>query len=78
MELQVLSNTASRLLFYAYKKYKNGNSARRTVSQRHIRPSMTQNGSDNFKSHTTSGINFGGLQTELNKLKKLYKIWCPF
>ena len=48
MELQVLSKTASRLWFYAYKKYKNGNSARRTVSQRHIRPSITHNGSDNF------------------------------
>ena len=35
--LQVLSKTASRLWFYAYKKYKNGNSARRTASQRHIR-----------------------------------------
>ena len=31
-----------------------------------------------LKSHTTSGINFGGLQTKLIKLKKLYKIWCPF
>ena len=31
-ELQVLSKTASRLWFYAYKKYKNGNSARRTAS----------------------------------------------
>ena len=35
-ELQVLSKTASRLWFYAYKKYKNGNSARRTYLQRHI------------------------------------------
>ena len=33
-ELQVLSKTASRLWFYAYKKYKNGNSARRTASLR--------------------------------------------
>ena len=38
-ELQDLSKTASRLLFYAYKTYKNGNSARRTATQRHIRPS---------------------------------------
>ena len=36
-ELQVLSKTASRLWFYAYKKYKNGNSSRGTASQRHIR-----------------------------------------
>ena len=50
-ELQVLSKTASRLWFYAYKKYKNGNSsARRTALQRHIRPSITQDGSDNFSS----------------------------
>ena len=40
MELQVLSKTASRLRFYAYKTYKNGNSTRRTASQRHIRPSI--------------------------------------
>ena len=31
-ELQVLPKTESRLCFYAYKKYKNGNSARRTFS----------------------------------------------
>ena len=49
-ELQVLPKTTSRLWFYAYKKYKNGNSARRTASQRHIRPSITQDGSDNFSS----------------------------
>ena len=29
-KLQVLSKTESRLLFYTFKKYKNGNSARRT------------------------------------------------
>ena len=50
MELQVLSKTASRLWVYAYKKYKNDNSARRTALQRHIRPSLSQNGSDNFSS----------------------------
>ena len=49
-ELQVLSKTASRLWFYAYKKYKNGNSARRTSSQRHIRPYICYGGSDNFSS----------------------------
>ena len=49
-ELQVISKTASRLCFYAYKKYKNGNSARRTALQLHIRPSITQNGNDNFSS----------------------------
>ena len=49
-ELQVLSKTASRLWFYAYKKYKNGNSARRTASQRHIRPSICYGGNDNFSS----------------------------
>ena len=35
-------------LFYAYKKYKNGNSARPTASQRHIRSSICYGGSDNF------------------------------
>ena len=49
-ELQVLSKTASRLWFYTYKKYKNGNSARRTSTQRHIRPSICCGGSDNFSS----------------------------
>ena len=49
-ELQVLSKTASRLWFYAYKKYKNGNSARRTASKRHIRPAICSGGSDNFSS----------------------------
>ena len=49
-ELQVLSKTASRLWFYAYKKYKNGNSARRTATQRHIRPSICYGVSDNFSS----------------------------
>ena len=49
-ELQVLSKTAFRLWFYAYKKYKNGNSARRTTLQRQIRPSITQNGNDDFSS----------------------------
>ena len=50
MELQVLSKTASRLWFYAYKKYKNGNSARRTASKRHIRSAICSGGSDNFSS----------------------------
>ena len=66
MELQILSKTASRLWFYAYKKYKNGNSARRTAKVRHIRPSITKNGSDNFSSGisgklpkiATSNVNF--------------------
>ena len=49
-ELQVLSRTASRLWFYAYKKYKNGNSARRTATKRHIRPPIYYSGSDNFSS----------------------------
>ena len=39
-ELQVLSKTASRLWFYAYKKYKNDTSARRTSTQRHFRPAI--------------------------------------
>ena len=47
-ELQFLSKNVSRLWFYAYKKFKNGNSARRTASQRHIRPSICYSGSDNF------------------------------
>ena len=49
-ELQVLSKTASRLWFFAYKKYKNGKSARRRAFQRHIRSSIAQDGSDNFSS----------------------------
>ena len=47
-ELQVLSKTASCLWFYAYKKYKNGHSARRTYLQRHIWPAICSSGSDNF------------------------------
>ena len=49
-ELQVLSKTASRLWFYTYIKYKNGNSARHTATQRHIRPAICSGGSDNFSS----------------------------
>ena len=49
-ELQVLSKTASRLWFYDYNKYKNGNSARRTATQRHIRLYICHGGSDNFSS----------------------------
>ena len=41
---------ASRLWFYAYKKYKNGNSSRRTASQRRIRPAICSSRSDNFSS----------------------------
>ena len=55
-ELQVLSKTASSLWFYAYKKYKNGNSVRRTYLQRHIRRSITQNGSDNFSSGISGNL----------------------
>ena len=40
--LQVLSKTVSSLWFYAYEKYKNGNSARSTALQRHIRPSRKE------------------------------------
>ena len=40
-ELQVFSKSSSRLWFNALKKYKNSNSARRTASQRHIRPSIS-------------------------------------
>ena len=40
----------ARLWFCAYKNYKNGNSARHTALQCHIRPSITQNRSDNFSS----------------------------
>ena len=50
MELQVLSINASRLRFYAYKKYKNGNSGRHTALQCHIRISIAQKGSNNFSS----------------------------
>ena len=49
-ELQVLSKTVPHLWFYAYKKYKNGNFARHTALQRHIWPSIAQDGSDNFSS----------------------------
>ena len=46
-EMQVLSKTAPRIL-RLQKVYKN--SARRTALQRHTRPSITQDGSDNFSS----------------------------
>ena len=49
-ELQVLSKTESCLWFHAYKKYKNGNTTRRTASQRHIRPYICYGGSDTFSS----------------------------
>ena len=49
-ELQILSKTASCLWFYAYKKYKNSNSARRTCTQRHILPAICSGRSDNFSS----------------------------
>ena len=49
-ELQVLSKSVSGLWFYAYKKYKNGNSARRTSHQRHIQLPISYGGSDNFSS----------------------------
>ena len=57
---------ASRLWFYAYKKYKNGNSARRTYLQRHIRPPITQNGSDNISS---------GISGKLPKITTSYVIF---
>ena len=44
------SQTESRLWFYAYKKHKNGNYARRTSTQRHIRPSIYYGRSDEFSS----------------------------
>ena len=47
-ELQVLTKTASRVWFYAYKKVKNGYSARRTATQRPVRPAICSGGSDNF------------------------------
>ena len=55
-ELQVLSKTASRLWFYAYKKYKNGNSARGTFTQRHIRSAICLGRSDNFNSGTSGKL----------------------
>ena len=67
MELQVLSKTASRLWFYAYKKYKNGNSSRRTALQRHIRPFITQDGSDNFSS---------GIYGKLLKIQNVAAKFC--
>ena len=65
-ELQGLSKTASRLWFYAYKKYKNGNSARPTASQRHIRSSICYGGSDNFSS---------GISGKLHKIATLNAIF---
>ena len=50
IELQVLSKTVSRLWYNTYKKYKNGNSVRRTSTQRHIWSSICYDGSDNFGS----------------------------
>ena len=61
--MQVLSKTVSPLWFYAYKKYKNGNSARRTASQRHIRPSICYGGSDNFSSGISGKLPKIQLQT---------------
>ena len=66
-ELQVLSKTASRLWFYAYEKYKNGNSARRTALQRRIRSSITQNGSDNFSSGISENYQKYQLQTSFSR-----------
>ena len=54
--LQSLSKTAFPLWFYAYDNYKNRNSARRTYLQRHIRPSITQTGSDNFSSGISGNL----------------------
>ena len=48
--------TASRLWFYGYKKYKNGNSARRTSTQHHIRPSICYGGIDNFCSEISGKL----------------------
>ena len=50
MEFQVVSKTVSRLWFYAYKKYKKGNSSRCTSTQRHIQWPIRYGGSDNFSS----------------------------
>ena len=44
-----IQNCVSPLVL-RYKKYKNGNSARRTASQRHIRSSICYGGSDHFSS----------------------------
>ena len=61
--LQILSKTASLLLFYADKKY----SARRTYLQRHIRPSITQNGSENFSSGISGKLPKIALQTPFSR-----------
>ena len=58
-DLQVLSKTVSRLWFYAYKKYKNGNSARHTSAQRHIRPAICSGRSDKFSSGTSRKLDRG-------------------
>ena len=50
VEYLFMTSQGTWLWFYAYKKYKNGNSARRTYLQRHIWPPITQNGSDIFGS----------------------------
>ena len=55
-ELQVLSKTASRLWFFAYKKIQERYSTRRTDLQRHIRSSITQHGSDNFCSGISGNL----------------------
>ena len=55
-ELQILSKTASRLWFYTFKKYENGNSAWRTTVQRHTRPSITQNRSNYFSSEISGKL----------------------
>ena len=55
-ELLVLSKTASCLWYNAYKKDKNGNSARHTCFQLHMRPSICYGGSDNFSSKISGKI----------------------
>ena len=47
--VQVISTTVSHLWIYVYKKHKNGNSARRTVQQRHIWLPIRYGWSDTFQ-----------------------------
>ena len=65
-EVQDLSTTASRLWFYAYKKYENGNSARRTSTRCHIRLPIYLGGRDNFSS---------GISWKLQKIANLNVIF---
>ena len=56
VQSKLISQCSSRLWFYDYKKYKNGNSARQIATQRHTRPSICYGGCDNFSSEISGKL----------------------